>query len=138
MVNMKSSYYKIQQGFTLIEVLVASTIVIISIGTLLQLFSAGLNQNQRVGQLAHLLSAQRTIMARIEQTNPAEQPKGQGIAMALAYQWKAEIIEPYQIIYEEEPLYPREIALFNITVKIKKPRGGTYLFNFHKLGWRNK
>jgi prepilin-type N-terminal cleavage/methylation domain-containing protein len=127
-----------QQGFTLIEVLVASTIVIMSIGTILQLFSVGLDQNQRVAQLAHLLTAQRTVIARIEQINPAHQQKGQGAAAALSYQWEAKILQPYKKMYEEESFFPRELALFNINVQIEKPRGGVYQFDLQQIGWRSK
>lgn len=122
----------------MIEVLVASTIVVMSIGTLLQLFSAGLNQNQKVAQLAHLLSAQRTIMARLEQINPAQQQTGDGIAQMLNYHWKAKTSNPYKLIYQEETDFPREIALFTLSVHIEKPRGGQYFFDIQKLGWRDK
>jgi len=138
MVAMKFSCNKKQQGFTLIEVLVASAIVIMSLGTLLQLFSSGLKQNQKVGELAHILSAQRTIIARIEHINPTQQKKGQGSAQGLNYQWRAKLTEPYVLIHEEETYFPREIALHTIDVQITKPLGGTYPFSFQRLGWRNK
>jgi hypothetical protein len=105
---------------------------------LLQLFSSGLYQNQKVGQLAHLLSAQRTIIARLEQVNPAKQNKGVGVAQALDYQWTVKIVEPYQLVYQFEDDFPRELALYTITVDIKKPRQGGYQFTLQKLGWRNK
>lgn len=136
MASMKSSFCKNQRGFTLIEVLVASTIVIMSIGTLLQLFSAGLNQNHKVGQLAHLLSAQRTITARLEQINLAKQQTGDGIAQGLNYQWKAKIDKPYRSIGgQDENKLTQKIALQTIFVQIEKPRGGKYLFDFQQLSW---
>ena len=138
MVSMKLACNKKQQGFTLIEVLVASAIVIMSIGTILQLFSVGLDQNQRVAQLAHLLTAQRTITAELEQINPAQQQKGQGVTAALSYQWEAKIVLPYKNIYEEESFFPQELALYNINVQIEKPRDGRYQFNLQQIGWRSK
>lgn len=138
MVSMRSNFYKNQHGFTLIEVLVASTIVIMSLGTILQLFSSGLSQNHKVGQLAHLLSAQRTIVAKLEQINPAKQEKGKGVVQGLSYQWIAKITEPYQLVYQLENDFPREVAIYNITVDITKPRQGKYQFILQRLGWRNK
>ncbi len=135
---MKSACNKKQQGFTLIEVLVASTIVIISIGTILQLFSVGLDQNQRVAQLAHLLTVQRTVTAKLEQLNPAQQQKGQGISVGLNYQWQAKILLPFTQIHQEESFFPRQLALYDIDVKIEKPRGGIYQFNLQQIGWRSK
>jgi len=138
MLNMTSIHAKTQHGFTLIEVLVAAAIVIMSIGTIMQLFGSGLDQNKRIGQLAHLLTAQRTIMARMEYINPAQQAEGEGVAETLHYQWHAKIAEPYQRIYQEENSFPREIALFTINVQIEKPRGGHYQFTLKRLGWREQ
>lgn len=129
---------KNQQGFTLIEVLIASAILIMSIGTLLQLFTSGLDRNQRIAQYAHLLTAQRTIAARLDQINPAQQQKGDGTAESLNYQWQAKITEPYQVIYEAESDFPRELALYSITVELDKPRGGTHEFEIQQIGWRDK
>jgi len=129
---------KSQRGFTLIEVLVASAIVIMSIGTLLQLFTSGLYANQRIGEHAHLLTAQRTIAAQFDQTNPAQHQKGEGIAESLNYHWQVKRIEPYQTIYEAENDFPREIALFLIRVSLRKPRGGSYEFEIQQIGWRDK
>jgi len=109
-----------------------------SLGTLLQLFSSGLQQNKKVGELAHLLSAQRTIVARIEQINPTKQQKGQGIAQGIPYQWQAKINQPYQLIYQAENDFPQEIALHTIQIQMTKPQGKQYQFSIQQLGWRNK
>ena len=137
MVSIKLNFCK-QQGFTLIEVLVASTIVIMSIGTLLQLFSAGLSQNHKVGQLAHLLSAQRTIIAKLGQINPAKQQSGEGIMQGLSYHWETKVTKPYKPIYLGSEDFPREIALHTFFIQIEKPTGNKYQFELQQVGWRDK
>jgi|LWDU01.1.fsa_nt_gi prepilin-type N-terminal cleavage/methylation domain-containing protein len=127
-----------QSGFTLVEVLVASAIVIMSMGTLLQLFSSGLDRNYRVAEQAQLLVAQRSLVAMMDQVNPAAQKEGKGEIESLEYRWQATQSKPYQTIYEQESHFPRELALFNIEIQINKPRGDVYTFNLQQLGWRNK
>jgi len=125
-----------QDGFTLIEVLVASAIIVASLGVLLQLLSSGLERMQRAGQVAHLIAAQRTIVQTLEVVNPALQREGGGVAEGLRYHWQAAVREPYRSMYNPGGARKRDVALFALTVVVKTARGKTYRFTFDQLGWR--
>ena len=124
-------------GFTLVEVLIASAIVMLSMGVLLQLFGSGLDRIQRAGQTAHLVTAQRVIMHTFESINPAIQSEGEAEAEGLSYSWKAELREPFKPMRGSEEYIKREIALFTISISVKTMRGKEYSFNFDQLGWRD-
>lgn len=124
------------KGFTLVEVLVASAIVIMSLGVLLQLFASGLDRNHRAAELAHLLTAQKVIVANLELLNPAQTREGQGIAEGLTYQWSSQVVEHYRRIYQPEAEFPREAALFQLNVQIGRVNGEAYFFSIQQIGWR--
>lgn len=126
-----------ESGFTLVEVLIASAILMASIGVLMQLFSSSLGQNRRVGEMAHLLVAEQMIVKRLERINPAVQGKGEGVAEVLTYAWSAKRIEPFHQIYKENPdVLHREAALFRLTIVVQRAQGVEREFSFDLLGWR--
>src|SRR5690606_9238010 len=89
---------KKQQGFTLIEVLVASAILIASMGVILQLFNAGLSSMHRAGHAQHQLLAQRHIYTALQLVNPSTDTARTGEIIGFQYQWDAERIgTPYFI-----------------------------------------
>ena len=124
-----------QTGFTLIEVLVASTILMLSIGVLLQLFSSGLDRNQRAGEQAHLLTSQRVIMHVLDGVNPAERTQGKGMAEGLAFSWQAVVQEPFRPVRDVQ-FGNRELALFAVTVEVETARGKHHRFVYTRTGWR--
>jgi len=126
-----------QAGFTLIEVLIASAIIMASLGVLLQLFGSGLDRTLRAGQQAHLLTSQRVIVHVLEGVNPATHQQGRGVAEGLPYHWTANIREPFLKIQDPEGLVDREAALFTMTVNVQDARTGEYHFSFDQLGWRD-
>jgi len=123
-------------GFTLIEVLVASAILMMSLGILLQLFASALDREHRVGETAHLLTAQRLIIHTIEGINPAINPNGKGIAEGLHYHWNAVVMEPFKKIQSPQGSIQRELALFSVKIGIVDARGKQHRFNATHLGWR--
>jgi len=126
-----------QSGFTLIEVLIASAIIMASLGVLLQLFGSGLSQTKKAGQAAHNLSVQRTIERQFLDINPALQQEGEGKAGGVGYRWHAVKIEPFRLFYDSEPGQNRLFALFLITVRFEI--GNTKKqFHISQLGWKSK
>ena len=79
-----------ESGFTLIEVLVASAIVIASIGVLLQLFASGLDRMHRSGTVAHRILLERQIVSELKSVNPAQQNSGKGSAEGWHYSWRGQ------------------------------------------------
>ncbi|MCF7980433.1 MAG: prepilin-type N-terminal cleavage/methylation domain-containing protein [Pseudomonadales bacterium] len=125
-------------GFTLIEVLIASAIVMGSIGLLLSLFGSSLDRMQRVGEQAHIIIAEKEIINRLSVINPAKQQKGEGKFGDWAYQWSAHPITSFKHVsdYLGEIPYPRYLALFAIDIEIIRPERKTINLRIHRLGWR--
>ena len=127
-----------ESGFTLIEVLVASAIIMVSIGILMQLFASSLGENKRAGQVSHSLIAERAIIRTLEGVNPALQTQGKGVSEGLSYRWHAVIHEPFLPIFDPEGFSGRKVALFTMIVDVHTMRGKKYHFNFEQLGWKGQ
>jgi len=119
-----------------LKVLIASAILVMTIGVLLQLFGSGMRAERKAGERAQLLSAKRTILAQLETVNPALQSEGKGQVMALDYSWKAKQVEPFQTIRATRSVAPRQLGLFALDVRLIKPSGGEHQFRVDRLGWR--
>jgi len=126
-----------EQGFTLIEVLVASAIIMASIGVLMQLFASGLDRTQRAGQVAHLLLAERSIMHELEVINPALQRQGKGVAEGIHYRWKAHGEVAMAPIYDPDGKLNRQLGLFEVQVAMQNDRGKRSSFTLHLIGWKD-
>jgi len=124
-----------QAGFTLIEVLIASAIIMASLGVLLQLFGAGLSQTKKAGRIAHYLSAQRSVERQLLDINPALQKEGEGKAEGISYRWHAVKIEPFRSFYDPESAPGRLFALFLITVELDVD-GKSKQMEISQLGWK--
>ena len=78
-----------QSGFTLIEVLVASSIAIASMGLLLSIFAGGLDRMSRVEVVSQQLIAEKEIVTRLSLVNPAVTATGEGAIGQWRYVWSA-------------------------------------------------
>jgi len=131
---MKTRSY--ESGFTLIEVLVASAIIMASIGVLMQLFASGLDRTQRAGQVAHMLMAQRAIVHQLEMVNPADQKGGEGVAEGIHYRWKAKTLAPVVPMYDSDHRPWRQLGLFSLHVIMEHGSGKHREFNMKLVGWQ--
>jgi len=127
---------KRQAGFTLIEVLIASVIVMSSIGVLMQLFGAGLERMHRVGGHAHLLMVERQIVDALSQINPALVSQGEGDAEGFHYRWQGKQVSALLPIYNPDTLLPRVAAMYAIDVIIKRPGHADASLTIRRMGWR--
>jgi len=125
-----------EQGFTLIEVLVASAIAIASIGVLMQLFSSGLNRMHHAGEYAHLLVSERLILEALAQVNPASKAGGEGIAEGFHYRWRTHIESAWLPIYEPMGVLHRQAAIYDVHVTIIRPEHPDADLTFKRLGWK--
>ncbi len=127
-----------ERGFTLLEVLVASAILIASMGLLLQLFGSGLDRMHRVGEHAKLIMAEKEIYHRLSTLNPATATQGKGEVFGWPYNWTARQVEPYRIISEGlgEQTFPRYVALYALDVSLERPERPNLGLEYLRLGWR--
>jgi len=133
----ETNKHRSESGFTLVEVLIASAIIMASIGVLMQLFASGLDRTQRAGKVAHLLTAQRVIVHELEVINPAIQKSGEGSAEGISYQWKVVADEAMKPAYDPDGGLNRQIGLFKVQVAMKLKLGKSKEFTFELIGWKN-
>jgi len=124
-----------EAGFTLIEVLIASAILMASIGVLIQLFGSGLDRVNRSGKAAHLLLAQKQIVVQLTDLNFAEISAGKGNVEGFQYTWKTTILEGF-VMPEQIARAMTAYALFTVTVTISMPGSRNYIFDIKRLGWK--
>lgn len=128
-----------QQGFTLIEVLIASAIAVASMGLLLQLFGSGLDRLNRVSLNAHRIIAEKEIINRLSTINPALTAQGKGVVEGLEYSWKAKQLKPYKHVSPAlgEIPYPRYVALYQINIELLRQDGYQSHLEIMRLGWKS-
>jgi len=129
-----------QAGFSLIEVLVAAAIMIMSMGLILQLFGSGIDRMHRVGRHAKQIIVEKEIYSRLSTVNPAELTNGRGVVGDWSYDWTSGQIEPYQHISPVlgEAPYPRYVALYRLTVAMLGPEQESYELDIYRIGWREQ
>ncbi|MDQ6976069.1 MAG: prepilin-type N-terminal cleavage/methylation domain-containing protein [Mariprofundaceae bacterium] len=76
-------------GFTLIEVLVASAIVIATIMTVFQMFSSGLWNMKRAGRVAHLMLVEKQLITELKITKLQTVAEDRGEIEGISFHWKA-------------------------------------------------
>ena len=128
-----------QRGFSLIEVLIASAIMILSMGLILQLFGSGLDRMHRVGRHAKQTLYEKEIYARLSTVNPAVEKSGEGKLGDWSFNWTVDQVEEFKPVSDVfgDPPYARDIALYRVDVAVDRPdREEDYRLELFRLGWR--
>lgn len=128
-----------QQGFTLIEVLVASAIVMASMGLLMNLFGSGLERMNKIGRHAHQIIAEKEIIHRLGSINFAKQQQGKDVVEGYHFAWAAKQIEDFRLVSETlgEGAFPRYIALYRIDITIERDSATNLNWHIKRLGWQD-
>lgn len=123
---------KTQLGFTLVEVLVASAIVISAIGVILQLFSAGLTGIHKAGTTQHLILAQRQLYQSLEIIDFTLLPEQSGVIAGVDYHWIAQPQGEPQFMAANESGSAIMLQLYRVRVDMTY-QGKQREFGFAKL-----
>jgi len=78
-----------QAGFTLLEAVVAMTLLVVVGGALLAWLNSGFMTAQRMSDVQRRLDAARVALAYLEQLNPALQAEGEVHLGAYALSWQS-------------------------------------------------
>lgn len=123
---------KTQVGFTLVEVLVASAIVISTIGVILQLFSAGLTGIHKAGTAQHLILAERQLYQSLEIIDVSSMPEESGVIAGVDYHWVAQPDGEPQFMAANDSGSAIMLQLYRIQVDMKY-QSKQQQFEFTKL-----
>lgn len=124
-------------GFTLIEVLVALTILAAGFSVIFPMFQQAQNSNHRVEQTELQMLEQQTIFLALATVNPAYRNSGRGILGEIAYEWQAVPISALIPIRSEEGQNHMHGQMFRIDVNYQH-MGRRGSFQFEQLGWESK
>lgn len=123
---------KTQVGFTLVEVLVASAIVISAIGVILQLFSAGLTGIHKAGTTQHLILVQRQLYQSLDIIDFSSLSEQSGVIAGVNYHWIAQRQGEQQFMVANEAGSAIMLQLYRIQVDMNY-QGKKQEFEFAKL-----
>ncbi|MCE0558534.1 prepilin-type N-terminal cleavage/methylation domain-containing protein [Motilimonas sp. E26] len=128
-----------QKGFTLIEVLVASVVLVALLSALLPLFNQSDLATNRAIQSNQRVSIERNIYNSLKFVNPYSTQQGNGELGDVTYSWRAQAITP-EIPTRLDMLAldrNRPVRLYNISVEISPndTKVAAWSFQFELLGW---
>jgi general secretion pathway protein I len=106
-----------RSGFTLIEVLVAMVVLSVSLVSIFQLFSGGLNARRRAEEVGRATFHAREKMEELL-LYPEMTPGVLEGAWEDGYSWEAQIEEVFQGDPEEAPAWRQYFSLFDIQLEV--------------------
>lgn len=133
-----------QQGFTLIEVLIAGFILFIVLVTVSQVYQAANRSSERATAMVTMQGVTPllldTIRFRIREANSEEPMEQEGILNGVIFQWRASIVQrgapPDRIDVEQGEMISFEDKFFlwqvDLTLKLENTERS---FEFQELTW---
>jgi general secretion pathway protein I len=114
--------YKAQRGFSLLEILVAFSIMAISIGMLLSIFSSGLRNASVSEEYTAAVQIAEAMIARPGLEAPLQQGQSAGI-IDEKYHWELTVV-PFVLTTETIDTRPIPAQLFMVTAVVSWEEGG--------------
>ncbi|MFO6423850.1 type II secretion system protein [Motilimonas sp. KMU-193] len=128
-----------QKGFTLIEVLVASVILVALLSALLPLFNQSDFTTQRAMMSNQRIAIERNIFNSIKFINPHLVKQGNGELADIQYNWRARAITPEVPSRLDKLALDRNrmLALYQIEVQVQPSAQASqpWQFQFELIGW---
>ncbi|MGZ8143689.1 MAG: prepilin-type N-terminal cleavage/methylation domain-containing protein [Methylosarcina sp.] len=105
-----------QSGFSLLEILVAFSILAIALGVLLNIFSSGVETAAVAEEYTSAVQIAETLMARTGVESPLQQGQNDGIEND-KYRWSV-TIAPYELVLDDLDAGSLPATLFMVTVRV--------------------
>lgn len=132
-----------KSGFTLVEVLIAATILFTSLAVVSESYRASLLASDKASRVAELLTPLPLILGHIQSRlleNPIDVVSGRGEVLGVAYEFEARSIKfgapPRRVEPEtgEYRTYPPRFRLYNVELSLN---AGTQnrRFEYQELSW---
>lgn len=141
---------KHQRGFTLIEILIAMTILFAAVATSMLAFQNSMQSTERAARAVTLLTPVDDIVAHIRGDlqqrvlqDAANEFTGEGRVLAVDYQWRAVIderrnpSEATATLESERVNERREFILYRVELTLAQDRAQRD-FEYLELVWRNR
>jgi prepilin-type N-terminal cleavage/methylation domain-containing protein len=131
---MKSRHFA--SGFTLVEVLVASAIVISAIGVILQLFSSGMTGMHKAGHAQHMILVERQLYEQIQQLDLTQIRRGEGELSGVKFSWAARPQGEQFFTAADNNFEVISFQMYQVTVALVLEGRSPKSFEFKKLNYR--
>ncbi len=105
-----------QRGFSLLEILIAFSILALSLGILLKIFSAGVNTAGVAEEYTAAVQIAEALMAKTGVETPLQQGESDGLEHD-KYQWRVSI-SPFQFAAENLDVSELPVVLFKVKVTV--------------------
>ena len=112
--NLRSSFRNRNKGFSLLEILVAFSILAVSLGIVLKIFSSGLNTASVAEEYTMATQIAETLMAKTGVEEPLEELELSGIE-AEKYDWRVSVTAMPDMDTEEQST----VELMSVQVVVK-------------------
>ncbi|MDP5293848.1 prepilin-type N-terminal cleavage/methylation domain-containing protein [Oceanimonas sp. CHS3-5] len=134
MKNAKHSF-----GFTLIEVLVAITIMVTVVSVVFPMFNQAQLQHAKADAAREKVMIEENMRNQISLINPGKQKEGAGdLGDLLQFEWKAEPVSAAMLIRGELTADSDQfLQLYKIAVAYRSD-SNSGAFEFEQLGWYDK
>ncbi|MDO9270920.1 MAG: prepilin-type N-terminal cleavage/methylation domain-containing protein [Methylobacter sp.] len=103
-----------QRGFSLLEILIAFSILALALGILLKIFSAGVNTAGVAGEYTAAVQVAESLMAQTGVEAPLQQGEATGLKNG-KYHWRVSV-SPFQFTAENLDVTTIPVALFKVKV----------------------
>jgi general secretion pathway protein I len=125
------------RGFTLIEAIVAITIIGITILPIMALLGQSLNQLTRTGDANARAAATESALAIIDPINPLITPTGETQLGATELTWQSQIlVEPNEAVQIRAGLAGYHVGFYKVTVSLSKDGDPWFSFDTRKVGYQ--
>lgn len=125
---------KVQNGFTLVEVLVASAIVIAALGVILQLFNSGLAGLHRSGNVQHRILAERQLLQRVTFMDFKATPTSEGSIEGIDYIIESSPIGyAYTIRQDRDNNSAVQVQLYQVKITLTDENQKSNIIEFKRL-----
>ncbi len=131
--------YPKNKGFTLIEVLVALTILISVITIMFRVVNESTFRVSRVERIQERVYFEENIYNSLVDINPLKLQSGIGEIGGTPYEWMAEPVSAlFPIRADDATQAGYDLQMFKITVTYKLLSNANYSFSFELIGWNEK
>lgn len=124
-------------GFSLLEAIIALTVMATSLIALYSWLSSSAIAVSRVQESARSLENQRTALAIIETLNPLSEPVGERRLESLTVRWKARPLTETRVGVSRAGLPSAfDLALYELDVEVQREDGTSSEFQVRRAGWQ--
>ena len=132
-----------QRGFTLLEVLIAATILFTVLAVATETYRNSLRASSRAQGLVTMLTPLPLITSAIRnqlRSNPVEKLDGRSELLGVGYEWEAITVRYGSPPYRFDPdvtdfvSYPKRFRLYDITLKLRLAKQER-VFLYQEIAW---